>query len=43
MDREVIDEELHSAIGTRRELGEEMEPAVIDAFVARIEQRLCRA
>ena len=40
MDREVIDEELHSAIGTRRELGEEMEPAVIDAFVARIEQRL---
>ena len=40
MDREVIDEELRSAIGRRRELGEEMEPAVIDAFVARIEQRL---
>ena len=40
MNREVIDEELRSAIETRRELGEEMEPAVIDAFVARIEQRL---
>jgi hypothetical protein len=33
-------EELRSAIEARRELGEEMEPAVIDAFVARIESRL---
>jgi hypothetical protein len=40
MNSEVINEELRSAIETRRELGEEMEPAVIDAFVARIERRL---
>jgi hypothetical protein len=33
-------EELRSAIEARRELGEEMEPAVIDAFVERIERRL---
>ncbi len=33
-------EELEAAIETRRELGEEMEPAVIDAFVERIERRL---
>jgi hypothetical protein len=33
-------EELDAAIAARRELGEEMEPAVIDAFVARIEQRI---
>jgi hypothetical protein len=32
--------ELQAALEARRELGEEMEPAVIDAFVARIEQRL---
>ena len=32
--------ELRSAIEARKELGEEMEPAVIDAFVARIERRL---
>ena len=36
----VIKDELQSAIQTRRELGEEMEPAVIDAFVERIERRL---
>jgi hypothetical protein len=36
----VVRDELRSAIAARRELGEEMEPAVIDAFVARIEQRL---
>ena len=36
----VVREELRAAIQARRELGEEMEPAVIDAFVARIEQRL---
>ena len=33
-------EELRSAIEARKELGDEMEPAVIDAFVARIERRL---
>jgi hypothetical protein len=36
----VVKDELSSAIAARRELGEEMEPAVIDAFVARIERRL---
>ena len=36
----VLREELRSAIEARKELGDEMEPAVIDAFVARIEQRL---
>ena len=33
-------EELVAAIEARRELGEEFEPAVIDAFVERIEQRM---
>jgi Flp pilus assembly protein TadB len=33
-------DELKAAIAARRELGEEMEPAVIDAFVERIERRL---
>ena len=32
--------ELRSAVEARKELGEEMEPAVIDAFVDRIERRL---
>ena len=32
--------EVHSAIEARRELGEEMEPALIDAFVARVEHRI---
>jgi hypothetical protein len=36
----VAKEELDAAIAARRELGDEMEPAVIDAFVARIERRL---
>ena len=36
----VVREELRSTIAARSELGEEMEPAVIDAFVARIERRL---
>jgi hypothetical protein len=40
MTDDVIRDELRSAIETRRELGDEMEPAVIDAFVARIERRL---
>jgi hypothetical protein len=35
-----VRQELEAAIQARRELGEEMEPAVVDAFVARIEQRL---
>jgi len=33
-------DELRSMIAARKELGDEMEPAVIDAFVARIEARL---
>jgi hypothetical protein len=33
-------DELEAAIEARRELGAEMEPAVIDAFVERIERRL---
>jgi CO dehydrogenase/acetyl-CoA synthase beta subunit len=37
---DVANEEIRSAIEARRELGEEMEPAVVEAFVARIEQRL---
>jgi hypothetical protein len=36
----VLRDELESAIEARKELGDEMEPAVIDAFVARIERRL---
>jgi Flp pilus assembly protein TadB len=39
-DDAVVKDELQSAIQARRELGEEMEPAVIDAFVERIERRL---
>jgi hypothetical protein len=33
-------DDLQAAIEARRELGAEMEPAVIDAFVERIERRL---
>ena len=33
-------DELASAIEVRKELGNEMEPAIIDALVARIERRL---
>jgi hypothetical protein len=36
----VVKEELDAAVAARRELGEEMEPAVIDAFVQRIEKRI---
>lgn len=36
----VLNDELRSAIEARKELGDEMGPAVIDAFVARIERRL---
>jgi len=39
-DEGVLKDELDAAIEAREELGAEMEPAVIDAFVARIEQRL---
>jgi hypothetical protein len=35
-----LKDELHAAMEARNELGAEMEPAVIDAFVARIERRL---
>jgi hypothetical protein len=39
--KEVIErEELAAAVEARKELGAEMEPAVIDAFVERIERRL---
>ena len=33
-------DELEAAIEARKELGADMEPALIDGFVARIEQRL---
>ena len=33
-------DELEAAIETRHELGSDMEPAVIDAFVERIERRI---
>jgi hypothetical protein len=36
----VLKQELHAAMEARRELGDDMEPAVIDAFVARIERRI---
>lgn len=36
----VLKDELRSAIAAREELGAEMEPAIIDAFVARLERRL---
>ena len=39
-ERGVQRDELRAAIEARRELGAEMEPAVIDAFVERIERRL---
>lgn len=40
MSDDIDKEELRAAIEARKELGEEMEPAVIDAFVARLERRL---
>jgi hypothetical protein len=39
-ERVVQKEELQAAIEARKELGEEMEPALIDSFVERIERRL---
>lgn len=40
MSERVPREELQAAIEARRELGAEMEPAVIDSFVERIEKQL---
>ena len=37
---EVPRDELQAAIEARKEVGEDMEPALIDAFVERIERRL---
>lgn len=34
------DEELRAAVEARKELGPDMEPALIDAFVERIERRI---
>jgi len=39
-DKALTTEELEATIAARTEMGAEMEPAVIDAFVARIERRL---
>jgi hypothetical protein len=39
-ERVIPREELEAAVDARKELGAEMEPAVIDAFVERIERRL---
>jgi hypothetical protein len=36
----VLKRELDAAMEARKELGDDMEPAVVEAFVARIEQRL---
>lgn len=36
----VPEDELRATIEARKELGEDMEPALIDSFVERIEQRL---
>ena len=40
MSERVPRDELEAAIETRKELGSEMEPAIIDSFVERIERRL---
>jgi hypothetical protein len=39
-DHAISREEVDAAIAARKELGEELEPAVVDAFVERIEQRI---
>ena len=39
-DNAVVKEELEAAIAARTEMGAEMEPAVVDVFVGRIERRL---
>jgi hypothetical protein len=40
MSERLADDELHAALEARRELGPEMEPAVVDAFVERVERRI---
>ncbi|HET8650992.1 MAG TPA: hypothetical protein VFM13_00295 [Gaiellaceae bacterium] len=40
MSERVPRDELQAAIEARKELGAEMEPALVDSFVERIEQRL---
>jgi dolichol kinase len=40
VERPVERTELQAAIEARRELGEQMEPHIVDAFVERIERRL---
>lgn len=40
MGREDAKDELQAAIEARKELGTDLEPAVIDAFVERIERRI---
>jgi hypothetical protein len=37
---DVVKAELEAAIEARRELGDDMEPALVDAFVRRLEHRL---
>lgn len=39
-DKAVVNEEFEAALAARTEMGADMEPAVVDAFVARIEHRL---
>jgi hypothetical protein len=39
---EVPRDELHAAIEARKEVGEDLEPALIDAFVERIERQLAQ-
>jgi hypothetical protein len=36
-------DEARATLAARKELGEDMEPALVDAFVERIEQRLAQA
>jgi hypothetical protein len=41
VDDEIVPrDELHAAVEARKELGDDMEPALIDAFVGRIERQL---
>jgi hypothetical protein len=37
---DVVKAELEAAIEARKELGDEMEPALVDAFVTRLERRM---
>jgi hypothetical protein len=40
MSERAVREELEAALEARRELGADMEPAIVDAFVERIERQL---